>query len=198
MPAARAPRRLPPQDRREQLTVAAQALAARDGYAAFSLEEVAERADVTRNLIYRYFPRGRLDLFLAAIHRGGAELTDGWLTDPQLSIEQRVATNFQRMMAHAAQPSPAWLVHRQARATIEPEIHAALDGYLQRIIIGISLNHLGTSQPPPLARTAISAYLAFAERALDDAREQALPDAPVLHLLAHTLVATIDAASEHC
>lgn len=175
---------------------AAQALAARDGYASFSLEEVAERADVTRNLIYRYFPRGRLDLFLAAIHRGGEELTGGWETDPQTPMAERLAGNFERMLRHSAEPSAAWLVHRQARATVEPEVHAVLDGYLGQVIAGISLNHLGTADPPPVARAAISAYLAFAEHLLDDARERDLPRPQVLELLTQTLLTAVAAARE--
>jgi AcrR family transcriptional regulator len=193
MPAERAPRRLSSEARREQLATVAQELAARDGYASFSLDEVAERADVTRNLLYHYFPRGRLDLFLAAVHLGGEQLTSGWVTDIELSIEARLAANFGRMIEHAAAPSPAWLVYRQARAMGEPEVVEALGTYLERVVASVSLNHLGTEDPPPLARVAIGAYLAFAERALDEARELGVPRDQVLALLGETLVATIAA-----
>ena len=51
-------RRLPPEQRRAQLAQAALAVAAEQGYAGLSLDEVGERAGVTRNLLYHYFPRG--------------------------------------------------------------------------------------------------------------------------------------------
>ena len=68
-------RRLAPAARRDQLADAAMAVIARQGFAEFSLDAVAQRAGVTRNLLYHYFPRGRLDLFLAALDRAGSELT---------------------------------------------------------------------------------------------------------------------------
>src|SRR3954470_8978160 len=92
--ATRAPRRLSSEARREQLAQIAQELVARDGHAGFSLDEVAERADVTRNLLYHYFPRGRLDLFLAAVRRGGEQIAGGWVVDEAIPREQRVAANF--------------------------------------------------------------------------------------------------------
>ena len=53
-------------------------IVAEQGFARFSLDEVAAAADVTRNLLYHYFPRGRPDLALAVGERAGRELTDGW------------------------------------------------------------------------------------------------------------------------
>src|SRR3712207_4760232 len=148
MPAAtRPPRRLSSEAWREQLAALAQELIARDGYAAFSLDELAERADVTRNLLYHYFLRGRLDLFLAAIRVGGAQITVGWVTDPDVPLEERIATNFARMLEHARGPSAAWLVHRQARAAAEPEVTAALDLYMDRVIRAMALNHFGSDDP---------------------------------------------------
>src|SRR3954447_3606613 len=101
MPASAAARRLSPEARHDQLAELAQELIAADGYATFSLDALAERAGVTRNLLYHYFPRGRLDLFLAALERGGEEMTGRWLTDPNVPLAERQAANFGRMLEHA-------------------------------------------------------------------------------------------------
>jgi AcrR family transcriptional regulator len=193
---ARAPRRLSSDARREQLAEIAQGLIARDGYAGFSLDELAERADVTRNLIYHYFPRGRLDLFLAAVHHGGEQMTGGWVTDPDVPLEERLAANFNTTLEHARGPSQAWLVHRQARAAGEPEIEQALGIYLERVIAGIALNHFGTESPAPLARAAIAGYLSFAETVLDEARAHGLPEPQVLELLGSNLLAAVAAVRQ--
>ena len=63
--AKRSPRRLSRDARRDQLIDVAMPLVAEHGLSGFSLDELAQRADVTRNLLYHYFPRGRLDVFLA-------------------------------------------------------------------------------------------------------------------------------------
>ena len=57
---------------------------ARDGFFDFSLDEIAERAGVTRNLLYHYFPEGRPDVVLAVVERAGHELVDGWVLDEGL------------------------------------------------------------------------------------------------------------------
>src|SRR4051794_15122935 len=193
MPAERAPRRLSSDARRAQLAGIAQVLIARDGHAGFSLDEVAERADVTRNLLYHYFPRGRIDLFLAAVRRGGDQIAGGWVTDEQVPREQRVAANFAHVVEHATGPSAAWVVYRQARASADAEVQAAISGYVDRIVSAVALNQLGTTEPPPLARIALQGFVAFTEVAFDDARTQDVPAETVMQLLAMTLAATMAA-----
>src|SRR5690242_10319899 len=190
---SRSPRRLPSESRRDQLVKAASAVIAKQGYADFSLDEVAERADVTRNLLYHYFPRGRQDLFLAAVHRGGEQLTADWATDPDVPLADRLAANFARMFEHARGATPAWQADRQARATADPAILAACRVYVDRIVGLVAQNHLGTDDPPPLQRIAIESYLAFAETAVAEAQARAVPEEELLGLLGRTLVAAIDA-----
>jgi AcrR family transcriptional regulator len=169
-------------------------VAAERGYAGLSLDEVADRAGVTRNLLYHYFPRGKLDVFLAAAHQAGRQLTDDWVTDASIPLEERLAANFGRFVEHAGDPSSAWLVHRQTHSAAEPEIVTAAERYRQRVVSSIALNHFGTTDPPPLARAVLRAYLSFAETALDQCREQGLDREAMLDVLGRTLVAAVDAA----
>src|SRR5690349_18444092 len=196
MPAARAPRRLSSEARRSQLAEIAQELIAREGHAGFSLDEVAERADVTRNLLYHYFPRGRLDLFIAAVRLGGEQIAGGWTIDEAIPREQRIAANFAHVVEHARGPSAAWLVYRQARASAEPEVLEAIGGYVDRIVAAVALNQLGTTDPPPLARVALQGFVAFTEVAFDEARAQGLAPETVMPLLARTLAATMASVRE--
>jgi AcrR family transcriptional regulator len=189
-----AARRLPPAQRRAQLARAALDVAAADGYASFSLDAVAERAGVTRNLVYHYFPRGRLDLFVAALDEAGRELTAEWLVDPDVPLEQRVAANFVQMMKHAAGPSAAWRIHRQARTMREPEVRSVTKRYVDQVVSNIALNNTGEADPPELVRLAIEGFVAYAELALEEARERRLDDDRVVALLARTLAATVEAA----
>jgi AcrR family transcriptional regulator len=184
-----AARRMSSEDRRDQLSAAALAVVAERGYTGLTLDEVAERAGVTRNLLYHYFPRGRIDLFLAAVDRAGSELTDGWVTDEAVPLEERLAANFARFLEHALAPSDAWLVHRQGRLLGEPEVSALGERYRELVIASVSLNHFGTERPTPLAHAALRSYLDFAERALDECRELDLDRELIGRLLADTLLA---------
>lgn len=167
---------------------------AEQGLADFSLEDVAEPADVTRNLLYHYFPRGRADIALAVVEHGGHELTADWVTDPTLPLSDRVAANVAQMMPHALGPSNAWRIHRKARAADQPELNEIVAGYLEQVISSISVNHLGTPAPPPLVHLALKGYLAFAETIADEARATNTPPAAVMKILTDTLIATIQAA----
>jgi AcrR family transcriptional regulator len=179
--------------RREQLVDAAMPLVADQGLAGFSLDELAADAQVTRNLLYHYFPRGRDDIVVAVAERAGHELTDGWVTDESIPLAQRQAVNFVRFFEHSRDPSPAWRIYRMARASADPELHARLDKFQEVIVQGVSQNNLGTPDPPAIARMAIKACLAFGETMLDEARDSDVPREEVLQLVAQTILNTMDA-----
>jgi AcrR family transcriptional regulator len=188
-----APRRMTSEARRAQLAGAAVAVVAAGGYSGLTLDAVAERAGVTRNLLYHYFPRGRIDLFLASVDLAGRTLTEGWLTDVDLPIEERLAANFARFFEHALEPSDVWLAHRQGRLMNEPEV-AELSGRYRAIVIeAVALNHFGTEHPGPFAEAALRSFLDYAERMLDECRERDLERERVYRLLADTLLAVVAA-----
>ena len=58
-------RRLRPSDRRAEIIKAARTVFLETGYAGAGLAEVASTGQISRGSIYRYFPNGRVDLFLA-------------------------------------------------------------------------------------------------------------------------------------
>jgi AcrR family transcriptional regulator len=188
------PRRMTSEARRAQLARAAVSVIATAGYTGLTLDAVAERAGVTRNLLYHYFPRGRDDLFLAAVDLAGRALTEGWVTDADLPIEERLAANFARFFEHALEPSDVWLVHRQGRLMNEPEVAEIGERYRSVIVEAVALNHFGTEHPRAFAEAALLSFLDFSERALDECRERDLPRERVYRMLADTLLAVVAAA----
>ena len=182
------------EERLEQLVAAATPILARQGFADYSLDEIAARAGVTRNLLYHYFPRGRPDLTLAVVERAGQQLTDGWVIDDELSLPERLAANFARVTEHAMGPTHAWQIHRRARAATEPELRQVVARFVEIVISSVSQNHLGTTEPPPLVHLALAGFVAFAETALDEARATGIEREQVTVVLAQTLVAAIEAA----
>lgn len=185
-------KRLDPDARRDQLIDTTVSVVAERGYSGLTLDEVAERSGVTRTLIYHYFPRGLPDLFIAAVERAGAELTEGWVVDGDTPIEERLAANFSRFFEHALEPSEIWIVHRQARAAGNPEIDAMAAGYRALVVEAMSLNHFGTEDPPPAIRAGLDAYLDFAESALDRWRDDELDPEDLFPILAGSLLALVD------
>jgi AcrR family transcriptional regulator len=194
MTTTHSPRRLSREERLDQLVAAATPILARQGFADYSLDEIAARAGVTRNLLYHYFPRGRPDLTLAVVERAGQQLTDGWVVDDALPLPERLAANFARVTEHAMGPTHAWQIHRRARAVTEPELRQVVARFVEIVISSVSQNHLGTTEPPPLVHLALAGFVAFAETALDEARATGAEREQVTVVLAQTLVAAVEAA----
>ncbi len=195
MEVSSVPRRLPPAERRDQLIDAALTIAARNGYENLAFEKVANHAGVTRNLVYHYFPGGRQELLEAAVHRAGELLSSDWVTDPAVPLGERLAANLNRMMDHAAEPTDAWLLYRQGRGSVDPALLEIAAGYRERVIRNISLNQLGTSEPPGVVRIALDGFLAYVETVVEAAIEDDLPREQVIELVGGTLMAAMNAAA---
>jgi AcrR family transcriptional regulator len=60
--------RLPRSARRAQLLEAAQEVFVESGYHAAAMDEIADRAGVSKPVLYQHFP-GKLDLYLALLDR---------------------------------------------------------------------------------------------------------------------------------
>ena len=68
MHTAGRPLRLPRSARRKQLLEAAQEVFVAQGYHAAAMDDIAERAGVSKPVLYQHFP-GKLDLYLALLDR---------------------------------------------------------------------------------------------------------------------------------
>ena len=167
---------------------------AEEGLSEFSLEEIAARADITRNNLYRYFPRGRPDIVVEVVREAGRQLTGGWVTDPDLSLEDRLQANMAHVAEHAFGPSDAWRIHRKARAADRPEITQIVNEYLEAVVANVALNNLGTADPPLPVRLSIDAFIAFGETLIDEARDTKIPREQIAQILIETLVAALQSA----
>ena len=65
--------RLPRQARRKQLLGAAQEVFVAHGYHAAAMDDIAERAGVSKPVLYQHFP-GKLDLYLALLEEHATAL----------------------------------------------------------------------------------------------------------------------------
>ncbi|MDO8108297.1 TetR/AcrR family transcriptional regulator [Isoptericola sp. b441] len=67
------PPRMSADDRRAQVLAIAEQMFARDGYHHVSMDDIADRAEVSKPVLYRHFP-SKLDLYLAVVDRRGQAL----------------------------------------------------------------------------------------------------------------------------
>ncbi|MBP2320695.1 AcrR family transcriptional regulator [Kibdelosporangium banguiense] len=91
--------RLPRTARRAQLLAAAGEVFAANGYHAAAMDEIAERAGVSKPVLYQHFP-GKLELYLALLQTHADELINGVTgalestTDNKLRVQAAVGAYF--------------------------------------------------------------------------------------------------------
>ncbi|MEK9664410.1 MAG: helix-turn-helix domain-containing protein, partial [Candidatus Nanopelagicales bacterium] len=67
--------RLPREERRAQVLTAARQVFVAQGYHTTGMDDIAERAGVSKPVLYQHFP-GKFDLYLALLDEGIASLID--------------------------------------------------------------------------------------------------------------------------
>ncbi|MEW6554536.1 MAG: TetR/AcrR family transcriptional regulator [Actinomycetota bacterium] len=86
-------RRLPASERKKVILDAAQRTFVEYGYHGALMDTIAERAEVTKPILYRHFP-SKLDLLLAILDRAGEELRDALLRPDPSEMDWPTATRY--------------------------------------------------------------------------------------------------------
>jgi AcrR family transcriptional regulator len=167
---ARSPRRLAPDARREQLVGAALEAFADGSYERVGLEEVAARADVARPLLYRYFPGGKPELFVAVLEEAWRRLVDQVDTGDGRPVTAKLPANVARFVGLAERSDPALRVVQQARHVDEPRVREITRDARRAWARSMAVNHLGTADPPEPVLAVLTGYLAFGEVLLEEWR----------------------------
>jgi AcrR family transcriptional regulator len=119
------PRRLKPQQRREQLLDTGAALFAEKPYDDVMMQDIAARARVSRALMYHYYPSKR-DLYVAILKRAGGRFLARAGPDPQLPLAEQLAAGLQAYLQSLVDhPFEAVAINRGALSD-DPEIQAII------------------------------------------------------------------------
>lgn len=86
-------KRLPASERKKVILDAAQRTFVEYGYHGALMDTIAERAEVTKPILYRHFP-SKLDLLLAILNRAGEELRDALLRPAPEDMDWPTATRY--------------------------------------------------------------------------------------------------------
>jgi AcrR family transcriptional regulator len=119
-------RRLPRAERREQLLAAATQAFARTGFAATSLDDIAEQAGISRVLLYRHF-ESKTDLYRAVLDRAVGRLTVA------VGTRDYTYASIDALLGAAAEDPDGFrlLFHHAAR---EPEFRQQMDRFQRGMV----------------------------------------------------------------
>ena len=124
--------RLPRPARRRQLLGAAQEVFVAQGYHAAAMDEIAERAGVSKPVLYQHFP-GKLDLYLALLDESAEELVG--IVRAALSSttdnKQRVPATFQAFFDYVSDSGEAFRLVFESDLSNEPAVRERLDGTMR-------------------------------------------------------------------
>jgi AcrR family transcriptional regulator len=124
--------RLPRPARRRQLLNAAQEVFVSQGYHAAAMDEIAERAGVSKPVLYQHFP-GKLDLYLALLDESADQLV-ATVRDALASTadnKQRVTATFGGFFDFVGGEGEAFRLVFESDLSNEPAVRARLERTLQ-------------------------------------------------------------------
>jgi AcrR family transcriptional regulator len=120
--------RLPRSARRAQLLESARAVFVAQGYHAAAMDDIAERAGVSKPVVYQHFP-GKLELYLALLDEACDEVIDGVraalasTTDNKARVDATTAAFFK----YVADPAGAFRLVFESDLTNEPAVRERVD-----------------------------------------------------------------------
>jgi AcrR family transcriptional regulator len=186
--------------RREQLLAAGTELLGRRPYDEVSIGEIAAAAEVSKGLLYHYFPTKK-DFVIAALRRGEDELEELTAPDPDVPPAAQLAAGLDRFLDFVEGHAAAYVAIFRSRGGGDPEIEATLEANRQRRL-GALIDALARweSSPvevkrTPLLETALQGWIFFVEGAVLRWLERRDLERDELHeLLRQALIASLASA----
>src|SRR5947199_5893 len=120
--------RLPRHERRRQLLDAALEVCVSQGYHAAAMDDIAERAGVSKPVLYQHFP-GKLELYLALLDESVGTLleTVGDALRSNLDPKQRVAATFGGYFEYVGGKGQAYRLVFESDLSNEPAVRERLE-----------------------------------------------------------------------
>lgn len=183
--------RLSTEQRREQLLAIGVELFARQPYDEVHIEEVAQIAQVSRGLLYHYFPTKR-EFFLAIVQAESARLLRLSAQDPSRPLLDQLNAGLDVYLDYAQHHASGYRIVHLAASAADEEIRVIRDAALaanRDRILG-ALGAVVTVDEP--ARLAVRAWLMFVTAlVLDWLDNPVIPRSELRDLCARTLFAAI-------
>jgi AcrR family transcriptional regulator len=150
--------RLGPEQRREQILDAANALFAERGYDEVSIEDIARSAGVTRGLVHHYFG-GRKDVFLALLERLGSVREEQLRPPVGRGSRARVADSVSRWLDWTEANQAIYLgTIAPGEDIADPDVRRLVAGLVKRAVAVVTDFHADIARDSPRLRYALECW----------------------------------------
>jgi len=158
------PRRLKPQQRRENLLDIAAALFAEKPYEDVFVEDIAARACVSRATLYHYYPSKR-DLYVAIFKRASSRFLARVSPDPQPPLAEQLAAGLEaHIQSFVDHPFEAVAINRGALSD-DPAIQAIISEELNVVGQRLVNELVAEGHLRDVTEVAVEGWLAFVRAA---------------------------------
>lgn len=173
-------RRMSVEQRRGQLLGAALGLFAHQAPEDVSLDDVAAAAQVSRPLVYRYFPGGKQQLYEAALRSAADELHQCFAQAQSGPLTQRLSRALDRYLGFVDTHDEGFKALLQGGSVVETSRTGAIVDEVRRGAAEQILLHLQVAEPGLKLRMMIRTWITAVEGAsliwLDEGKQPALPE----------------------
>jgi AcrR family transcriptional regulator len=150
--------RLAPDQRREQILDAANALFAERAYDGVSVEDIASSAGIARGLVHHYFG-GRKEVYIALLERLGAVREEQLPPPAGRSARARVADTVSRWLDWTEQNRTIWLATIAPGEDIaDPDIRRVVAELVRRAVALLAAHHADIAEDSPRLRYALECW----------------------------------------
>ncbi|KAB8171035.1 TetR family transcriptional regulator [Streptomyces sp. 3MP-14] len=162
-PRAPAYRRLSVDERRAQLIATALRLFARNTPEDVSLDDVARLAEVSRPLVYRYFPGGKQQLYEAALQHAADRLAACFEVPAEGALSERLGYGLDRYLAFVREHGEGFTALLRGGSVVETARTTAIVDGVRRSAARAVLSHMAVASPGPWLRTAVRSWISTVE-----------------------------------
>ncbi|WP_395294378.1 TetR/AcrR family transcriptional regulator [Kitasatospora hibisci] len=167
-------RRLPVEQRREQLIAVALELFATRPPEEVGLDDVAAAAGASRPLVYRYFAGGKQQLYEAALRTAADELSSRFTVPLTGTPTEQLAAVLDRYFAFVAEHDAGYSALLRGGSVVETARTSAIVDDVRRAALKRTLRHLGVREAGPRLTLLVRSWIAVIEGAsltwLDEGR----------------------------
>jgi AcrR family transcriptional regulator len=150
--------RLDPAQRREQILDAANALFAERAYDEVSIDDIANRAGVTRGLVHHYLGT-RKDVYVALLERLGAQREQDLRPPVGRSARARVADSVSRWLDWTDANLTIWLATLgRGEDLADPDIRRVVADLVRRAVVLVAAFHADIAEDSSRLRHALECW----------------------------------------
>jgi AcrR family transcriptional regulator len=150
--------------RRAQLLALGRELFGRRPYDDIPIDEIAEKAGISKGLLYHYFGSKR-GFYVATVEAAAAELLAATLEDPSLPPPERAQRSLDTYLDFVSENAPAFKALLGSGIGTDPEVASVVDGvraeFLRRFVLNLGL----AEAPRPVFELAARSWIGLVEAA---------------------------------